>query len=303
MLAFAVALAAFFLTVIPAIAPDAVKQGALRLATSSWRTIMMSSGVLILFSQVWERRPKAQEERAQASFYENHIDSLRKAIINLEFLDQTSEEQLNDFIRNLLTAITSVVYSYYDDTERKVAGLNANYMLAVPVTAEMTDADFSGMHFKEKVRTIQTYSHILVMEMRDIDGDGVPDPFALPVDKADDRLLFGTPWAFKKGDIRIIRDTKNQKELDKLLKRQPGDIKDEVREYFRIWGDKVRSVVSIPLGEGNNKLGVLNIHSCRPTLFGASEEDKEQILSFVMPFCDILTICLRAKIRRTATMP
>ncbi len=186
---------------------------------------------------------------------------------------------LRDVARNILSTICVVVVTYYGrlpDLE-----VNANYMVAYDPSAlpELQS------RLKCAFGDVSRYKHFLALEQYATDTDTAD--FVLPVEdkgdsKSQKRSLPGAPLAFLMNQTVIVDDV-SKMNFGNLV---PRNIKEE--EQLLLEGKKFKSFGCLNILRAGRQLGIVNVESNYPHVFGKTESEKREITALLHPFCLLL---------------
>lgn len=311
----------FLLTVIPAVFPEALsgkidtnptvgpgvaraKQagGAAKTAPVPARRrrypfvlwLFFGCGAWVFFNTLWEKRPtEAGTPNDNDQFRKHYTATLERAVSSFTDPSSLTKERIAKIRHGILVAIVGVVETYFGEDVRQKGKINANAMVPRPVAGKRP-TDFPGAHFLDSKRELSSYLCMLEVIGWASEDHCSPDRFAVPVDSERERVLFGAPKAFRTKQTQVIPNIKGKNELTKLLKGQPYPVEQAVRTYFNS-RTSFRSFVSVCLKQGDDAIGVLNIQSSQPFIFGDGERHRKKILEYIQPFCAILATLIQAE--------
>jgi alpha/beta hydrolase family protein len=160
--------------------------------------------------------------------------------------------------------------------------INANYMIAHPRSGAPAPV-MERMRFA--FGDASRYDHVLSLE--DYASDSGREWFSLPVEGKrgagwETRILPGAPEAFAYNRTGIVDDTKQILLRDGL----DGAIKDELERYFAT--KDFRSFASLNLTWTGRQVGILNIESTTPYLFGRTDKERRDCAKIFYPLCLLL---------------
>ena len=217
------------------------------------------------------------DRRKNHDFLKWFSGELAQAVATVNHHMRRKNGDVESVANALLSLIASTAEEYLS-----VKRINVNYMHAYA-------KDDCPVGIREKARfqaeDKSRYSHYLSLLYYAYE-DG-REGFALPVEavghKADLRLLPGAPYAYRHKQPVYVEDTRNIP----YPKGLEAEIISSQREYF---GDKkFRSFLSVPIIIEGEPIGVLNMDADKPHAFGQSEEEKEGIVTLILPFCGLLS--------------
>ena len=200
----------------------------------------------------------------------------------------SGSEPMREVAVNILQSICAVVIEYYglvDDLE-----VNANYMVAYDRSA-LTEVE---PRLKCAHGDLKRYAYFLALEQYATPTDTAD--FVLPVEDRSDsksrkRSLPGAPFAFLTNETVIIDDVEKIK-YGGLL---PDNIIEEERSLLE--GKKFKSFGCLNIARGGRQLGVVNVESNHPYVFGRKQDEKREITSLLHPFCLLLGRVIYARER------
>jgi len=216
------------------------------------------------------------------TYVKAYIEQVAKSIAAVEGYKASPGTVGRDNVaRQILRSIKAVVIAYQEKgTNVKV---NVNYMVAIPRNA-LESSEWSKVRFS--FGDAKRYSHFLAL--RAYAEDTEVEDFLLPVEDRNDLqnaklTLPGAPKAFVTCQNQFIGDT-TKIEYPRGL---PKDIIAGMKTYFE--GKGFKSFVSLNIFQGGGKrLGVLNVDSNKPEVFGTSENQRDEIMLLLSPFCLLL---------------
>lgn len=253
--------------------------------------------ILLAFVQATEKAinlNKNQRNITGESFLIDYTDALTDAFSIAPGISIMTEEQISDAQGSLLKFISKFVAAYYVD--KTGLEISANLMVRKEITDYREDEFRQKVYFCDPARLPSSYECVLVMVKTSSPLVNVPQDFALPVDKDEDRLFFGAPKAFVTGSDSIINNVKNDSgngnAIDLILKGQPNVVAKGIRDHFQKM--EYESFASIPLRTSKGKIiGVINIQSNRPYIFGKNNQDADEIKKYLTPFFSVLTALIK----------
>lgn len=233
-------------------------------------------------------------DRSNRRFMKKYQEALVQSIIVLSDLPKMDRAQLAKAQQAILDAIRSVVAGCFGD--KSGLQINANLMIQIPVDG-LSAGDIPGLLFVDPMRELKTYRSVLWLVQWASESHCVPNPLSLPIDKDKKRVLLGAPAAVESRTIQVIPDIRDEKRLAKMLAGQPPSVADELKQYF---ADRTtfRSFASIPLVKDNEVIGVLNVQSNRPNIFGDTLDFKEQVSGLIDPLAVILSSIAATGVQR-----
>ncbi|MBV9849367.1 MAG: toll/interleukin-1 receptor domain-containing protein [Armatimonadetes bacterium] len=226
---------------------------------------------------------------ASAAFLSFYTRSVAEAVHVTHYLGDYGPKDLETTFALLLKTVRSVAAAFYGD--KSGLEINANVMSVVPVRSRRR-ADYPGLAFTGARWRPDAYSHVLILRQWAEQSNRVPQHLALPVHRSAPAALFGAPRAFLSGEAQVVGDVRNAEELTRLLVNQPEAVAGDVRAYFA--AASFRSFASWPCVYQSAPVGVLNIQSSAPNIFGDSDRHRDEISGYLRPFCFLLGAAIAA---------
>ncbi len=219
-------------------------------------------------------------------FLPAYINQFCQSIAAIDFyLASHSEAARAQVAKQILQSIRAVVIEYY--SEKRYLRVNVNYMLAQLYETALPPV-------KERVRFAESnsavYEHLLVL--KEYAEDEGREDFALAVPgrnrgATERHVAPGAPEAFFRGTTTILDDT-GKIAFPKGFDRGSAE---HIKQYFSTKGFK--SFASINIIHGGERLGVVNVESNQPFVFGKTEENKKEVEALVKPFCLLLGFVIK----------
>jgi hypothetical protein len=224
------------------------------------------------------------------NFLKRYTDTLINAFQLAPEISLMSKEEIDKAQGELLRFIVKFIELYYD--EKSGLKLSANLMVKKEVEDFQENDKFNKqVYFSDPTRLASTYDCLLTIVQSSSPLEHVPLEFSIPVDKDENRILFGAPRAFHSGANEVINDITSN-EIDDLLIGHPKIVADSIKDFLGKM--EYMSFASIPLRTSKGKsIGVVNIQSNRRYVMGSSPKDEERINSYLMPFFIILTALIK----------
>jgi hypothetical protein len=256
--------------------------------------LALVGGAMVVISQLADKNLMALEFKGVVTdreFVEAYSEVLESCILLTKTAVGMDEGQLIYARGRILHGIRLVVHHYYDKSED--LDINACYMIAYPAAAAPSGVE-KWLKFRDKLRTLDSYGHFLELALWAEDHGDLPRPgeFVLPVEKEGEpnmhlKLLPGAPAAFAMNRVCVIRDTRNLKKyFDEEGKYVNREIVKEELDFFD--SQKFRSFASLPLENGGQKKGVVNLQSGRTCIFGKNDCDQNVVTNLLKPLMTAL---------------
>ena len=156
--------------------------------------------------------------------------------------------------------------------------IRANLMLARDCTPETR----RKLHFAESPDAVERCLELVVYE----DNERREFFLPLPPESDSDAALPGAPFAFLSEAPVIVDDTSKIKIGSKV----PEKIQREMNSYFSSALRSFRSFASLKLIGAGSPIGVVNVESADPFVFGETEDDKRRMGEYLLPFCSVFGI-------------
>jgi hypothetical protein len=176
--------------------------------------------------------------------------------------------------RQILKMVAAVIKSHHRD-EKNAQGIRASLM------QKKACDDLLRARLAFAGQSAATVAHCL--ELITYDEVEAEPGIVLPLPKRIQDALPGAPTAFF-NRYAIVDDT-SQLAFPSGI---PQEIQAEIEQYFQ--GTAFRSFGSIRISGRGEVLGVINVEANVPHVFGKSEDEKRQMISFLLPFCEALAI-------------
>ena len=222
------------------------------------------------------------------SFLPAYIEQVALAIAAVDHYRSRPDDATKSFVaRQILQSIRAVVLEYYGEVDGLL--VNANYMIAYHKSSPPKDWS-SRLRFGWE--PVSRYEYFLALEEYAFDVGR--ENFVLPVEsKSDprymDRVLPGAPHAFVT-NMPVVVDDIRQIVYPSGVE---AKVADDIREYFHLKWTDFKSFACLNIVGQGNQLGIVHVESNMESVFGSSEEKKQQIMSLLQPFCLLLGFVIR----------
>jgi hypothetical protein len=304
-LSIAIALYPRFIDLNPNVPGTSTNTGSPQNLSNSTKTNFIIIAVLVAaFStvQLVEKVMRIKQDRSEiigVTFLNQYTKILTDAFAIVPDISIMNEEQIGKSQRDLLKFIAQFCKLYYED--KADLEISANLMIRREVSSYKDDSGVFNrdvfnrdVHFVDENTKNDGYMCVLEIVQSSIElaQGGIPNKFALPVHKRTNEEFFGAPKAFVENKVDIISDVQNTEVLDGLLRGHPSVIVERIKIFFRTI--KYRSFASIPLVTTKGKtLGVINIQSNQPDIFGKNKKHQGEIISYLNPVILLLTALIK----------
>jgi len=221
--------------------------------------------------------------RLKAPWGTEEYDAAFRAI-QAEVVDNVAASDLAALSRGELVAHTGVLLRMLVAIVKGSMGsqetvVNACYMVPMEPDAAVELA------FHEDNWKLDSYHCFLKLEAWAEETPDLPMHLVLPVPKATQDRLFGAPRAFASNTLQVVNNTRRCHWL--VDKHRCPETRHRVEQYFRQYGDKIRSFASIPIEppfpeRSNNcrfhspSVGIVNIHSSRKYVLGRARRNRRR---------------------------
>lgn len=227
----------------------------------------------------------AAEAKAKkdAEFITYYTDQTALSIVALDkYLPELPEEEKKEITGILLRNVVAVVSKYSEKTLR----INANYMVVIP-KASMTPADYAKVKFAETAK-LNDYPFFLALKEYAVNSGR--EEFLLPVEAKtsgwEGRVLPGAPRAFLTNMPDVVDDTAKLKFGSGI----PAGTTKDLRAYLA--GKEFESFASMAIFSDGRTVGVLNVESNQPFIFGQGEA-KEHVQDLLRPYVSLFGLVLK----------
>jgi hypothetical protein len=217
------------------------------------------------------RERKAQLFGGQ-SFLRNYLLQLANAIAAAGA--EAQNEQVIEAIRNILRSMTAVVLEYRGG--ESLGNIRSNLMTLKPCTPEMrTQLRFAaqGVQIHECLELVTHHND----DVRDV-------ILPIPPGRRRESALPGAPLAFVANGPVVVDDTNSVPLPAGLTESQ----KTEIKDYFAARRGVFKSFASLCIVGGGRALGVVNVDCSEEFVFGRDPAQKEEVISYLLPFCTAL---------------
>jgi hypothetical protein len=248
--------------------------------------------ILLAISQLIEKlitTNKNKKNITGENFLREYTTILTQAFSLAPDVSSMTQDEIQTAQNLVLKFISDFVKSYFGN----ISGLkvSVNLMTRKEVKDYSESDFFQKVSFVDPGRLPSSYECVLLIVQSSSPLTNVPQDFALPVDKDEHRLFFGAPRAFVTGKNSIIDDIINNS-INDLLQGQPHVVATKIRDFFTKM--EYKSFASIPLRTSKGKIiGVVNIQSNQPYVFGRNGEEADEIKNYINPFFIILTALIK----------
>ena len=222
-------------------------------------------------------RAKIETARENQSnrFHTTYLDQLTLAIAAAGWA--TDANRLAT-VRGILGSIAAVIRSYHRD-ENNSKGIRANVM----IVRECDDK------LRQRLRFIGDAKPARITRCLELITYDVPqnEPgIILPISENLNTALPGAPTAFLNPDRFAVMDDTLQIAYAQGVSEQ---IRTEIDEYFRHRAFRNFGSIQI-LGPNASTLGVINVESRITHVFGRTEDERRNLIHYLLPFCAALAI-------------
>ena len=252
--------------------------------------------LLLVGSQATDKFLMTREFKGLVSdrqFVEAYADVIENCLKTMHAAGEMDEAQLVHARRQILHGIRLVVHHYYNKAEK--LEINACYMVAYPVTKLPAGVE-AKIKFKDRKRLLNTYGHVLELEMSAEDHPDLPRDFAIPVEDPLDRnmahrLLPGAPTAFAKNIVCVVDDTDRLRHyFDHDGSHVDREVVKEELDFFD--QQRFKSFASLPIEHEGILKGVLNLQSAQTNIFGRNHRDQEVVTKLLSPLKTALGVLI-----------
>jgi hypothetical protein len=232
-----------------------------------------AKGLVKLDEQVREKR----QEFLPA--YGSQVSKAAAAVSG--YASDPSEWKRADITKTILSAICAVMHLYH--FRSRGLSFNANCMIAYDKDS-VTEPILKKLRFKWG--NVQRYKHFLALYVY-ADDKGAQD-FSLPVEDGNNpdagkNILPGAPAAFLVNETVVVDNINDLLYADGV----PVEVRNQIDTYFK--GRKsFQSFACLNILYGGRQVGLINIESNRPNIFGKKQEHKDELESLLFPFCFLL---------------
>ncbi len=134
------------------------------------------------------------------------------------------------------------------------------------------------------------YQYWLVLDCYELGIDlKRPVRLGVPSGEYEDEALFGAPTAVINKGTEVVSDTTKLN----FAKDVPRDIRREIRDYFAREAPHFRSFASVCAYANREVIGVVNIESSSPDVFGADAKLQKELADIVLPYCTLISTLIR----------
>lgn len=249
--------------------------------------VLVIIGLVIAVEVVLERKEAADDAEGPLhapSFSEAYPKSIAEAILILPDLAEYKPEKLALCQRQLLRTICGIVS---DITESRSV-INANVMIERSMVQVKAGGNEDQIRFLDRDRRSESFKCFLHLTIWAADNHCIDGHFILPVEGTRSNLLFGAPKSYVEGTVEVIADIRNKTEQTRLVRNQHPKIATQIKLYLNDDSRSFRSFVSVRLEHQNRCVGVLNVQSSDPGVFGTYTKPDRTILNYISPICAIL---------------
>jgi len=267
-------------------------------AVDWWLLGLVVMACLVVAGDQYEKRliiedtkKNSKELVSDREFMEQYSSAVGAALWLSYLAGQMDADDMRDAQRKLLRAICLIVSYYYD--KKQDIDINACIMQAYDTASGPADVG-TRLRCKEKMRDLSTYAHILDLVCWAFPRPGLPTELALPVEDPSDplckfKLLPGAPHAFALDAVTVVQDTNDLREYFRTEgKNVDPAVRAEQLFYFQEYS--FRSFVSIPLNCQGEAVGVLNIQSNQPNIFGLGNKHQALVMNLLNPLITALSL-------------
>jgi len=218
------------------------------------------------------QRAEAARDNQTTRFHNAYVGQLALAISAIGPMDDANRLAI---ARSILGAIAAVIKSYHrDDSDSK--GIRANVMLKKDCNEDLR----RRMRFVDPAARAEV-ARCLELVAYDIAED--PPGIVLPVSDDQSTVLPGAPTALL-NRFAVIDDTSQITYAEGV----PQSIRDQIGSYFR--QKAFRSFGSIQINGTAGVLGVVNLEAAVPSVFGQNDDERRQVVRYLLPLCAALAI-------------
>lgn len=224
------------------------------------------------------RHYRAQAQAAQsnqaARFHNAYVEQLT---LTITAIGSVTDANRLAIARSILGAIAAVIKSYHrDETDTK--GIRANVMLMRPCDDAL----------RARLRFIVAANRAQIARCLELITYDVPENqpgIVLPIADDLDTALPGAPTAFLHPDRFAVIDDTLQVAFAPGV---PQAVQTEINAYFK--GKVFRSFGSIQMVGRAGTIGVVNLEASIKQVFGQSDDERRQLIRYLLPFCAALAI-------------
>ena len=233
------------------------------------------------FSKGIDRREEENNEKRKEFLPEYGKQVSHAAAAVSGYTNNPNEANRTEIARTILASICAVMHLYHPD-ERDL-WFNANCMIA-----------YDRKHLTEEVlgKALFTWGDTsrygYYLSLYAYADDKGAQSFSLPVEaknSADSyrNILPGAPKAFLVNETVIFDSIKDIEYPEGV----PKEVRAQIGTYF---GSRTtfKSFACLNILHGSRQVGVVNIESSRPNIFGINQEHKEELEALLFPFCFLL---------------
>jgi hypothetical protein len=221
-------------------------------------------------------RERKQRHSGERSFLRSYLVQLANSIAAAGA--EAPDTQRIEFIRNILRSMTAVVLEYRGG--EALGTIRCNLMIAKACTAEMA----RQLRFTATDATVEECLVLVTYQNDDVMDVILP----LPNDRRRESALPGAPAAFVANGPVVIDDTSKIEMPDDLSEEQ----KTEFGAYFDAKRSVFKSFASLCIVGRGRALGVVNVDCTEEFVFGRDAIQKDEVISYLLPFCTALGIIL-----------
>ena len=190
---------------------------------------------------------------------------------------QISEEQRLNAATNILRLMVAVVQDYRRGNPSS-SKIRANLMLVRDCTPE----NRGELHFAEDPGAVKQFLELVVYENTERGKFFLP----LPPGSDSEAALPGAPFAFLSEAPVIVDDTSKIEIANKV----PEKVRQNIDSYFSSKQRSFKSFASLRVIGAGSPIGVVNVESADPFVFGETEDDKRRMSEYLLPFCSVFGI-------------
>jgi hypothetical protein len=234
------------------------------------------------------RETLKNEERSEYTYFKRdfiplYLHMVDVAILEINYYVGDQKARRNEAIHAILATMSSVVLAYRRP-RKDALSIDVSYMIAYDKSR--FDRRFLE-HMKFRWGHLDRYGHFLALKRF---GEPITvDTFVLPVEPRDPKrikmVLPGAPDAYYRKETRIVADV--LKDIKSERGGIPPDIVEELKVYFK--QKSVRSIASLNIiGRHEKQLGIVNVTSDQPEVFGKTQAEKDDLKSLLRPLVGLL---------------